>query len=318
MFTTDFFVNDIPVAVANQAHSGTSFVPEQRGKQEIDGYANTMASFYNKVLDLAGEERKTEAMADLESFRDRYRDRYMRLLIRRAGLVSTMIAGPSNFPAARMNKKSAAYDAANQEFFAWSERVSNKIESKYRGNAAIRTGSADAVEKLEQKIADAEAWQSFMVAANKIIRRKAGSVDEKIDELLALDDTVRVETLRKLLTVTDYMGRLGFESFQLTNNGATIRRMKEQLEKAKLLAGSVTTEKTIGQVRIVDNVEADRLEMYFPTRTSKEVYNLLKSHGFRYTPSKSNAPEACFQAYRGANANCYASSIADAYNAETE
>ena len=156
-----------------------------------------------------------------------------------------------------------------------------------------------------------------MVAANKIIRRKSGTLEDKIDELMALDDTVTEATVRKLLTVTDYMGRLGFASFSMTNNGATIRRMKEQLAKAKLLADSVTTEKMIGNVRIVDNVEDDRLEIYFPTRTSKEVYNLLKSHGFRYTPSKSSAPEGCFQAYRGANANCYAPVIAAAYNAET-
>ena len=72
----------------------------------------------------------------------------------------------------------------------------------------------------------------------------------------------------------------------------------------------------VGDVRMVNNVENNRLELHFPNRTSKGVYELLKSHGFRYTPSKSVASAGCFQAFRGRNADHWAAVIIAQYNAE--
>ena len=70
-------------------------------------------------------------------------------------------------------------------------------------------------------------------------------------------------------------------------------------------------------MRIVNNVEDDRMELYFPTRTSKELYANLKGHGFRHTPSKSvPGGEGCFQAFRGANADYWAPLLAKQYNDE--
>ncbi len=99
-------------------------------------------------------------------------------------------------------------------------------------------------------------------------------------------------------------------------NLAGVNRAKEQLVKAERLASQVTTETVVGKVRMVNNCEDDRLELYFPERTSKEIWAELKGHGFRYTPSKSVAPEGCFQAFRGANADYWASVIIAKYNAE--
>jgi hypothetical protein len=194
-------------------------------------------------------------------------------------------------------------------------RVYRKMQAKYSGREAIRTGSANAVAQLEEKIAKLEATQEFMKAANKVIKDKKLDQDGKVEALLSLDDDITEATAVKILTVPDCFSIIGFAKFELTNNGANIRRLKEQLEKAKRLADQVTTEKMIGAVRVVNNCEDDRLELHFPERTSKEVYAELKAHGFRYTPSKSVAPSGCFQAFRGGNANYWAGVIIAKYNA---
>lgn len=65
-YTSTYFLSDISMGVAVQAHSGTSHVPEQRGEYLRQNYAECMAEFFKRVLNLAGEEKRAEALADLE------------------------------------------------------------------------------------------------------------------------------------------------------------------------------------------------------------------------------------------------------------
>ena len=74
-YTSTYFLGDISMDVAVQAHSGTSMVPEKRGEYLRQNYAECMAAFFNRVLNLAGEENRTEALADVERYRQGYRDR---------------------------------------------------------------------------------------------------------------------------------------------------------------------------------------------------------------------------------------------------
>ncbi len=316
-YTSTNFMGDISMGVAVQAHSGTSMVPEKRGEALRQGYAEGMAQFFNRVLKLAGEENRAEAIEDLERYRQGYRDRYVGTLRRRSRVMSTMITGPSNFPTRRNAKASDSYENSVNELVEWSNRVEAKILAHYSGREAIRTGDAGAIEALKKKIAKLEAWQQFMKDANKVIRSTKLTEDEKVEQLLAMDDDLTEATVRKFINDKPYASaKPGFEGYQFSNNLATINRAKEQLVKAERLASQVTTETVVGKVRMVNNCEDDRLELYFPERTSKEIWAELKGHGFRYTPSKSVAPEGCFQAFRGANADYWASVIIAKYNAE--
>lgn len=315
MYTQEYFLNDIPTSVAVQAHSGTSMVPEKRGEFVRSNYAEYMAYFFDRVLKIAGEEKREEAVTELERYRQGYKDRYNGVLRRRSRVMSAMITGPSNFPTRRNQKASDSYENAERELVEWSKRVEEKIIRHFTGSDIIRTGSADAVAQLEEKLAKMKAQHEFMRAANKVIKGK-GDPDEKLDALLALDDDLTEEAARKILSVPDCYGIVGFAPFKLTNSNARIKAAEEQLAKAKYLATQVTTETTVGKVRMVNNTQDDRMELYFPTRVSKELYADMKSHGFRFTPSKSVSPMGCFQAYRGRNADYYAPIFAAKYNAE--
>jgi len=317
MYTQEYFLNDIPTSVAVQAHSGTSHVPEKRGEFVRSNYAEYMAYFFDKVFKIAGEEKREEAVTELERYRQGYKDRYQGVLRRRGRVMSTMITGPSNFPTRRNQKASDSYENAERDLVEWSKRVEEKIMRHFTGSDVIRTGSADAVTQLEEKLAKMKEQHEFMRAANKVIKGK-GDPDEKLDALLALDDDLTEEAARKILSVPDCYGIVGFAPFKLTNSNARIKAAEEQLTKAKYLATQTTTETMIGKVKMVNNVEDDRLELHFPTRTSKELYADLKGHGFRFTPSKSVAPSGCFQAFRGRNADYYAPIFAAKYNAENQ
>ena len=161
-YTAAEFLNDIPFGLAEQAHSGTSHVPERRAETERSSYAAHIAEFYNAIMAIAGDERRAEALADLERYRTGYADRYRTMLARRSRCVSTMIAGPSNFPKRQQEKRWASADNAVRDLLEWSERVRTKIYRKYTGTDVIRTGDAGAVEALEKKITTLEDKQEYM------------------------------------------------------------------------------------------------------------------------------------------------------------
>lgn len=162
-------------------------------------------------------------------------------------------------------------------------------------NAAIFSDDPQASEKLEAKIQRLEARQEMMKKANKLVRKndREGLADMGFSE----------PTIDRLF-LPDYIGRVGFPDYLIRNNGANIRRLKERLTHIEAHANDETSEKVFGDIRIVDNPEANRVQIFFPDKPSDEVRAKLKSHGFRWTPSA-----GCWQAHRSNGALYWAERI---------
>lgn len=128
-----------------------------------------------------------------------------------------------------------------------------------------------------------------MKETNKIIRSKKLSEIEKHDKLIELGYSE--DGIREVFT-PNYMGNIGFPSYSITNNGANIRRVKEQLEKAKRMKVTEDKEYKIGDVRIVENYQENRLQLFFPGKPDEDVRTQLKHNGFRW--SRFNG---CWQSY---------------------
>jgi hypothetical protein len=301
--------SDIPLDIATRAHNGTSFTPERRGQSEVSGWAEDMRNDYAHVMKYAktDDERATMDAAFAE-YRQALLTRKMGLLSSHCNIVSTMIAGPSNFPARMMNKRSEAYDRKVGEYLEFRQKALARMCNTFAEPTGIRTGEAGAVDALQAKIDKAEKLQAIMKETNAAIRKhKKAGPEAQVAAMVALGLT---ETQAYGLLKPDFCGRIGFPDYAMTNNNANLKRMKEQQAKAQKLAATATNEQEIGEVKIVDNAEADRLQMFFPVeRVARPIYDLLKAHGFRWTPSV-----GCFQAYRGANASYWGPVIANEYN----
>src|ERR1019366_6802030 len=104
--SAESFLSDIPESLAYAAHSGTSWVPERRSVSTREEYAQTLV---NIKAELSRHAKTDEACAVLEiefaRFHEGYCRRYRAYLASRSRIVSSMIAGPSNFPARRMEKR---------------------------------------------------------------------------------------------------------------------------------------------------------------------------------------------------------------------
>src|SRR3984893_2390630 len=143
-------------------------------------------------------------------------------------------------------------------------------------NRAIFSDDPDATEKLIDKIERLKQRQGAMKRANQLIRKadREGLADLGFSE----------ETIAKLFT-EDFAGRVGFPNYALTNNSANIRRLEKRLAVLQKAQTDTTEDRFTNDVRLVDNVEANRLQIFFPETPSEEIRRELKRNGFRWTPS---------------------------------
>ena len=148
-------------------------------------------------------------------------------------------------------------------------------------NHAIFSDDPEVIQKLKKKIDTLEKRQDLMKKANKIIKTKKTD-PEKIELLKKLG----IEEERAYKLLIPGFGGLGYASFTLTNNNATIKNAKDRLLVLERLNQQQTTETEINGVRVLDNVEDNRLQLFFPCKPSEEFRKLLKSNGYRWSPSQ--------------------------------
>lgn len=151
------------------------------------------------------------------------------------------------------------------------------------GTGGISSDDPKAVEKLREKLAGLEKLQESMRQANTVIRKHKGQPEKQRDALLALDFS-ESET-RSLLTPNCY-GGLGFMPFQLQNNNANIRRIRERIATLERASGRETREEETEGYTYREDAEENRLMFRFDGKPAEEIRDVLKTHGFKWSPSR--------------------------------
>lgn len=152
----------------------------------------------------------------------------------------------------------------------------DKAES-IKNNDAVFSDDPDALLKLEQKLAELKGTQVFVKAANKAIRKN--------DREGFLKLKFATPEMWTELTSPKY-GELGFAHYILTNNNASIRRIEKRIAGLKAMADTISIHVEINGVRIFENREANRLQLFFEGKPAAEVIKQLKEHGFRWCRSE--------------------------------
>jgi hypothetical protein len=116
------------------------------------------------------------------------------------------------------------------------------------GSGGISADDPEAVQKLKQNLAAREANQNAMKQANKA---KKGS----------------------------------FETWQLSNNNAQIRRLKERIAELEATAGQETKEQVFGGVTLREDAEENRIMLIFNGKPEQATREILKKNGFRWSPT---------------------------------
>lgn len=193
---------------------------------------------------------------------------------------SVMISGAGNFPVKKKERQLAAWER-NHEFYQYVQGILAKIENILYGREIIKSDDERAIEKLEEKLEDMKKLHEDMKAANKALRLKDKEAgNDQLREMGYSEESI--EELRK----PDYLGRVGYPNFQLSNNNANIHRVEERLKRLKAVKERGSSEQEYKTFKVVENTEAMRYQIIFDGKPDAEIRTLLKSNGFKWAPSQ--------------------------------
>lgn len=242
--------------------------------------------YVDKVYDLAekvAEARPREAER-VEALAKRYSKRMAEYMDRESNIgcrcPSVMISGAGNFPVKKKEKQVQAWEK-NHQFYAETQKIPDKIKGILRGKDIIKSSDEDAIERLEEKLDALKENQERMRAVNKAIRLKDTKKGDEELKILGYSD----EQIQELRT-PDFMGRVGFPAYALQNNNANIHRVEERLKSLKAVKEKGTKETEFELFKVVENVEAMRLQIIFGEKPEADVRAVLKKNGFKWAPSQ--------------------------------
>jgi len=264
-----------------------------------------MVGIYAELLaDATTPEKQATLNEEFARFRDGYAKRYRAYLASQSRTYSVIIAGPSNFPSRRMEKRNRVVDKRREDLLDFLGRAKAAMRKALHPELRpIMSGDSDATQRLREKISKAEKHQEQMRGVNAAIRKhKAAGIEAQVTAIMAfgLPDAIA----RKLLE-PDFCGRIGFADYELINNNANIRRMKLRLEG---VSRNQATEETVTErsnARLEDCPADNRVRLFFPGKPSAEVRTSLKSSGFRWSPTI-----GAWQAYRNSGTIAKAQELA--------
>jgi hypothetical protein len=197
---------------------------------------------------------------------------------------SPMVTGPANFPTRRNEKALNSEHNKLTELLEWDEKGQSMLKA-----AALDSRPADVKFSEEQ------------TRVNKMVASSLGtikSIDEGakgMDRALFVSNLVgRIKTLSKNGNTEIVNGALDFiENYQkdlkkpLISSKNSIWALRGQTneakEEAKRETGTVSLKKYKG-AEIVNNHEAERVQILFDEKPSEEVRNKLKHAAFKWSP----------------------------------
>jgi hypothetical protein len=260
-----------------QAHRNVSFSPEKRALQ-------TCAEFdaaYKELRELGASQ---EALEKLERL-------FVAWQGSKSNCLSSMITGPARFPTRRAEKANNAEQNKYQEYSSYFNQVKSAIEreryyEQHPEARPISNSDDDALARLRDKLAKLESEREMNNAINKIVRSKpkAECTPEKVEELekLGLSKAVISQIFKP-----DFSGAVGIPSYVNQNLGGNIKRVKERIAELESTAQRETEETELpGGVQFVIDTESMRVYFEFPGKPDEETRTLLKSNGFKWTPSQ--------------------------------
>lgn len=150
------------------------------------------------------------------------------------------------------------------------------------GTGGISSDDPDALQKLRAKLAGLQRNHEHMKAANRAIRASKAE-EERIIALTAIGLTE--EQARELIT-PDYMGRIGYAPFSLANSNANINSVKQRIA---ILEAAEQRQNKIEETELYtyrEDTAENRVMFEFDGKPSLEIRNVLKRHGFKWSPRR--------------------------------
>jgi len=245
--------------LARRAKENMSFSDYKPGSATADYNATIQAA--REKIEKAKAKVSPEAQARLDRLLERYTANYAtwtnKYNTNGAGHVSVMISGPSNYNM-RAHEKYLSREGKLWEEYKDIQDIDSKISAIIAGDRIIKSDDENAIEKLKEKLAKALEEHAGYIAYNKLARKE---------------------------------GRELYMPYVTANSNGRIKAIKDRLSRLERLAeraaNTTIEEQTteINGIQIIDNLEAQRVQIIFPGKPDKATREILKKNNFKWAPS---------------------------------
>ena len=294
-----FSKDDVPFETGRRAYYWTSFDPEKRAKQEQDWYFEKMQSVYDKYLPVAKEKGLSEKFLNLfEKFNKGYLKLKLSELSARSNTASTAITGGSNFNVSRNEKMQNRHRAKLEEIYAFEEKYKKYFKDLlFPEYMPIKSGKANTLQRLEEKLLELEERHAKMVKANAELRKIFKKNLSKEDTILQYAEYLKNNgfTDKEIKSISDFAQRQGVNvlSFYTTNSSAEIRRIKQRIETEKKLQKTAEIKGDSDKFYfnggyVYNDYAENRVKIHFDEKPSEEIRSFLKKSGQNYKWSPFN------------------------------
>jgi len=257
---------------AIDAHRGTSFSPEVRGRQMIKDYTEQLTADLKSIEAAPSEVKNT------------YKERYIKYLgayiSARSRIISPMISGPSNFPTRRMQKYNNWEDNAHRHFEEFRSKALTGIKKQIERDKPEEQKQDEAWKSIEKSILRSAAAIVAIDNGEKGLTRSlfVNSITGLIKRMAANGQTAHVKKAIELIKLlnTKYAKPIIteknsiFSLLDVAESAAETKRDEANRENdiIEFEGGTVTL-----------NYEIDRVQISHHQKPSKEELNALKAKG---------------------------------------
>ena len=282
---------------AERAHHGTSFVPEKRAAGAVGEVRGMIARTTRNLRKTAkSPAQKAAAKSEISRYKRTLADKYNAVLDAKSRTMSSMIAGPSNFPARRNQKRVDTEMKRTNELLDWDKKAQKSMQKAVAGSASPEMKNAAEWGKLKSDI------NRNMATVLGIDKKAEGfrgydrssfttSIQAKIKRLAASGQTDLVN--KALQHIKDSQASLKKPIFTDRNSIWSLGTVAEKSTVAKAAQAAAVKANPESRasvqfkgVDIVENRAADRLQLRFPDKPDASVRSELKSRGFRWSPKE--------------------------------
>lgn len=159
------------------------------------------------------------------------------------------------------------------------EYYKNKADSV--GKGGISSDDPNAIEKLKSKLEKLQQAQELMKKANKLIK-KFPEHNARLEGLIELGFSEE----KAIDVLNPKYGSIGFASYSLQNNNAEINRLKKRIAELQALENRTSNEVENDLYKYTECKIENRCMFIFDGKPMEEIRQILKSNGFKWSPSR--------------------------------
>lgn len=283
---------------ARRSREATSFFEYKQGSasseynrdvERFDDNVNALIEQYKNNDTLTQEDwDRVYALADkYATNRASFTNEYNRI---NSSYPSWFIAGPANYNTRKNERKMNAIDNVMRNQGANIDPDKNEYLTKIKAilsNQNVKSNDSNAVAKLQAKYDALKAELERGKEMNAYFRKNKTLVGfPGVSDKVANEFDARNRS-------GDYFAMQPFPAYRLQNGNAELRRLQGRIDslnaiKTAATSGEDTSAKypTAKGVSVQENAEQMRVQLRFDGKPDEETRTLLKSYGFRWSPSQ--------------------------------